>query len=104
MSQEPDPLHFLRSPKTLQLEVAARMRRMRLDLDYTQEELAQRSGVSLGSLRRFESTGEISFRSLVKLQIALDCTADLARLFEAPPAVDLFAKVPRERRRASRRK
>jgi len=33
----------------------------------TQTELAERSGVSLGSLKRFESTGKISLESLLKL-------------------------------------
>ena len=37
----------------------------------TQAQLAEQSGVSLGSLRRFEQTGEISFKSLVQLLIVL---------------------------------
>ncbi|MDO5532508.1 helix-turn-helix domain-containing protein [Sutterella sp.] len=104
MHQGPDPFHFLQSPKTLQQEVAARMRRLRLDLNYTQEALALRSGVSLGSLRRFESTGEISFRGLVNLLMALNRTEELGSLFAPAPPVNLFAKVPPQRQRASKRK
>jgi transcriptional regulator with XRE-family HTH domain len=33
----------------------------------SQEEMAERSGVSLGSLKRFENTGKISLDSLLKL-------------------------------------
>jgi transcriptional regulator with XRE-family HTH domain len=33
----------------------------------SQEEMAERSGVSLGTLKRFENTGKISLDSLLKL-------------------------------------
>ena len=37
--------------------------------------------VSLGSLRRFESSGEVSLKSLVKIAIALGCEQELSSLF-----------------------
>jgi transcriptional regulator with XRE-family HTH domain len=40
--------------------VAARLRSVRLDADLTQARLAARSGVTLASLRRFETTGQIA--------------------------------------------
>ncbi len=39
------------------------------------------SGVSLGSLKRFELTGEVSLFSLTKIAIALRCEDELDNLF-----------------------
>ncbi len=39
------------------------------------------SGVSLGSLKRFESTGKISLLSLTKLAVALDCAEEIKNMF-----------------------
>lgn len=51
----------------------------------SQKELAARSGVSLGSLKRFEQTGEISLQSLTKLAIALGVEGELETLFAEVP-------------------
>lgn len=45
------------------------------------EKFAEISGVSLGSLKRFENTGEISLVSLLKLAIVLDCAEEFEQLF-----------------------
>jgi transcriptional regulator with XRE-family HTH domain len=57
-------------------------RQKRKEQHYSQKELARRSGVSLGSLQRFEQTGEISLRSLLYLAMILDCLGDFTHLFE----------------------
>ena len=49
-------------------------------------QLSEKSGVSLGSLKRFEQTGEISLASLVALAEALQCEDDLSTLF-APEGI-----------------
>jgi transcriptional regulator with XRE-family HTH domain len=61
-----------------------RLRLRRKEWHYSQEELAKRSGVSLGSLKRFESTNEIELTSLLKLAFALDCVQDFNALFANP--------------------
>ncbi len=43
------------------------------------------SGVSLGSLKRFEQSGEISLQSLTKTAIALDVENELEDLFNNVP-------------------
>lgn len=48
----------------------------RLALDLTQAGLAKRAGVTLGSLKRFETTGLIAFDSLLKLALVLECLDD----------------------------
>lgn len=47
----------------------------------TQKDMAERTGVSLGSIKRFEQTGEISFHSLLKIAFVLDCLDDFDQLF-----------------------
>lgn len=52
--------------------------------DYTKA-LAAKSGVSLGSIKRFEQSGEISLQSLTKLAIALEVEGELDTLFDSVP-------------------
>ena len=58
---------------------------MRKTKKITQKQLAARSGVSLGSLKRFEQSGEISLQSLKKIAIALDMENELEGLFDNVP-------------------
>ena len=58
---------------------------MRKRKKITQKQLAARSGVSLGSLKRFEQSGEISLQSLKKIAIALDMENELEGLFDNVP-------------------
>lgn len=66
-------------------EIANRMVRLRKRKKISQKELAVRSGVSLGSLKRFEQTGEISLKSLTMLAIALGVEGELDTLFSEVP-------------------
>lgn len=70
-----------KTPDVIQRELAERVRARRKELRYSQAELSRRSGVSLGSLKRFEREHEISLASLIKLSIALDCREDFDGLF-----------------------
>ncbi len=65
----------------LDKNLALRMRAIRKRKKLGQELLALRSGVSLGSIRRFEQTGQISLLALTKLAMALDCEGELRALF-----------------------
>lgn len=73
--------NFLKSPTDINMEIAKRMQKKRKANKLTQEQLAQRSGVSLGSIKRFERSGEISLSSLVKIAFILDCEDDFDALF-----------------------
>jgi len=55
------------TPQDVKKTLAERHRVLRKQLKMSQEEMAERSGVSLGSLKRFEVTGKISLDSLLKL-------------------------------------
>lgn len=71
--------------KEINTELAERIIQLRKRKKLSQRSLALRSGVSLGSLKRFEQTGEISLQSLTKIAIALGVEGELE---------DLFSKVP----------
>jgi len=54
----------------------------RLDLELTQQGLAERSGVKLPTLRKFEQKGLISLESFLKLAMALGCLQDFINAAE----------------------
>jgi len=74
-------LDNIATPKDHCMQVAQRLKLRRKELGFSQQQLATKSGVSLGSLRRFEQTGEISFHSLARIAQALGCEGDLDMLF-----------------------
>jgi transcriptional regulator with XRE-family HTH domain len=55
------------SPSKAQTKIAENIRERRLFMELTQESLAERSGVSLATLRKFEQKGAISLESFLKL-------------------------------------
>lgn len=57
-------------------EIAKRHKVLRKQAGFSQSELAKRSGVSLGSLKRFETTGQISLESLLLLADVLNRLED----------------------------
>lgn len=65
-----------------QLEIAHRLQDIRKKRKISRERLSLISGVSYASIRRFETTGEISFSSFVKIALALQFYDDLDNLFK----------------------
>lgn len=61
--------------------IAERLHTARRNAKVSQIVLAQRSGVSLGSIKRFERTGEISLSSLLKLAMVFGYESDFNTLF-----------------------
>jgi len=61
--------------------LALRVREARLEKNWSQKALADKSGVRLGTLKKFEATGEISLERLLFLALALDMTEPFAHLF-----------------------
>ena len=58
-----------------------KIKQHRKKLKISQAQLAVKSGVSLGSIKRFESRYEISLNSFIKILIALNLEQDLENLF-----------------------
>ena len=78
-----------KTPKEIDKLIAARIRSIRRRRKISQKRLSEKSGVSLGSVKRFESSGEISLISLTKIAIALDIENELEGLFEHVPFLSI---------------
>lgn len=72
---------FLKSPDELNRDIAKRMQARRKEKKISQVKLSEYSDVSLGSIKRFERTGDISLSSLVKIAYALGYEDDFESLF-----------------------
>lgn len=70
-----------RTPDSILLSIAEKIKLRRLERNWTQKFLASKAGIPLATYRRFEREGEISLRSLVVLSIALELEDDFASLF-----------------------
>lgn len=70
-------------------DLVNRVKERRKELKITQLDLSKRSGVSYGSIRRFESIGEISFNSLLKIANALNALMEFTLLFSKENVTDL---------------
>lgn len=79
----------LRTPEQVSETLAVRVKALRLAKGWKQITLAQRSGVSLASLRRFEESGRISLQSLLELAFALNRLDDFDLLLQPPRASSL---------------
>ena len=88
------------SPVAVQRKIGRQFQAKRLAQNLTQAALSEKSGVSLGTLRRFEQEGEISLKHLVLLAMSLNLAQELEGLFRPEPVKDLFVKPPKIRRRA----
>ncbi len=69
------------NPASILKGIAGRMRDRRLELNLTQLGLASKAGISLGSLKRFETGHEISLKHLVMIAVVLDATEEFEWLF-----------------------
>ena len=96
----------LHTPEQVGKTLAARVKALRLAKGWKQATLAERSGVSLGSLRRFESSGQVSLQHLLEPAFALYRLDDFDALLQPPRAssiAELEALEAAEKRPARRR-
>lgn len=86
--------------------IAERARALRLATRLTQQGLADRSGVSLGSVKRFERTGQIALTALLQIAVVLRCPEDFRVLFmerttSGHLSLDALLRRPKARQRGS---
>ena len=72
----------LETPYEMAARAAERFRTIRKRKKITIKSLSEKSGVPYSTIRRFESTGEISFLSLVKIVSAIDEDDQITMLFK----------------------
>lgn len=93
----------LLTPSDVQRLLADRVRDARVQLGLTQKTLAERAGVTYATLRRFERTGEISLKYLLRICNALGRLDEFDRLLKPPPAASLAELESRVARPARKR-
>ena len=79
----------LQTPGEMARSLAARVRALRLQRGWTQQEMAERSGLTLATYRRFERTGRIALERLLRIAVILDAQAGFEQVFALPPARSL---------------
>ncbi len=88
-------------------EIGTRLKAYRIDSSLTQEELADKSGVSKRSLHSMENGNDVKFSTIIKVLIALELDLNLNMLVPDPterPSYYLNKKqVTHQRVRASKK-
>ncbi|MEA3288102.1 MAG: helix-turn-helix transcriptional regulator [Candidatus Marinimicrobia bacterium] len=69
------------NPPAIARGIAERMKAFRISQNVTQATLAHRSGVSLGSIKRFESQYKISLANLLRIAQVLEALEAFHHLF-----------------------
>ena len=69
------------TPEEINLKIADRLKNIRKRRRISQKKLSEISGVSYGSIKRFETTGQISLLSLTRIATALDVVNELREIF-----------------------
>jgi transcriptional regulator with XRE-family HTH domain len=79
----------LETPERVSRKLADRAKALRLARGWKRSTLAERSGVSLASLRRFEESGKVSLQNLLEIAFALNRLDDFDSLLQPPRAASL---------------
>ena len=88
----------LKTPQEMAVDAAKRFKEMRKAKKITIKRLSENSGVPYSTIRRFESSGEISFLSLVKIVSTVGEDEEITNLFakRIPASIE---EIIRENRR-----
>lgn len=91
------------TPAEIEREFAERIRVARCMRRMTQRDLAERVGVSVGTIRNLERTGDCAFSTVIKVAQALHLERGLEGLFEVRVA-SINDMIEQDRRTRSARK
>ena len=94
----------LRNPDALIRTIGGRLRRQRLAKGWTQQELAERAGLSLSTLKLMEREGKGSLQRLAKVSVALGLDGELRFLFAEQTYYESLDDVERTARQRAPRK
>ncbi len=76
----------IQTPDEVAQSLAKRLKTLRLMQGFKRQTLADRAGVTLASLKRFETTGKGSLDLLLKVVFTLGRLDELKDLLQPPPA------------------
>ena len=72
------------TPQEVEQQIASNAKQLRLSQDMSRQTLSKHSGVSLGSIQRFEQQGKVSLENLLKIAHALSALPDFHTLMALP--------------------
>ena len=91
------------SPFDVMLLVAQKAKTLRLEQNITQQELADKVGIAIGTVKRFEKCGEIQFNHLLRIALVLGRLDEFSDIFapvDVPHSLyELKNDKPRQRAR-----
>ena len=73
------------TPEEITIVVAEHTKKLRKRLKISRKKLSEMSGVSYGSIKRFEESGNISLLSLTIIAMVLDASGDIKKIFADVP-------------------
>ncbi|MBQ2290173.1 MAG: helix-turn-helix transcriptional regulator [Bacteroidaceae bacterium] len=65
-------------------KLAADFRARRIEKNMTREQVAEKSGVAVSNIIRFEQKGLISLKNLIGIAMAMEYTAEVKNIFDQP--------------------
>lgn len=91
---------MLKTPQEMAVDAAKRFKEMRKAKKITIKKLSEDSGVPYSTIRRFESSGEISFLSLVKIVSTVGEDEEITNLFakRIPASIEEIIRENRQNR------
>ena len=75
--------------QSIKKDIVTRFKKRRKETNITQRSLSIKSGVSYGSIKRFESSGEISLHSLLRISSVIGNLEDFNTVFKNPIVKDI---------------
>lgn len=76
--------YTLPDPDEIGLKIAADFRRRRIEKNVTREQMAERAGIPVSNIVRFEQKGLISLGNLIHLATAMGYVSEIKNLFAQP--------------------
>ena len=72
------------NPDEIAQEMANDFRKRRIEKNLTRDEVAEKSGVAVSNIVRFEQKGLISLKNLIAIAMVLEYTAEIKSIFSQP--------------------
>ena len=88
-----NPFTIDKTPQDVLVELARKTRRLRKEKKLSQQEIATKANVSLGSYKRFERTGQVALDSFIRIAFILGRLDDFDALLKVEaqkPSEKLF--------------
>jgi transcriptional regulator with XRE-family HTH domain len=91
------------SDEAILAEIGARLTRRRIDLQWTQADLAREAGISKRTVERIEAGASAQMSSMIRIFRVLDLISDMDRFIPrtGPRPMELIKNKGKQRRRAS---